>query len=116
MKMSIQPLVARAAFSGCALFAQQDITGTWQGTLQAGGRELRRVYKITKADGALKAIMYSIDQSPPGLPAGAITVRGATVRMPVPGIGGAYEGKLNADGTSMAGNRTQGGAPPSILL
>lgn len=53
---------AALGLSGGALFAQ-DITGTWQGTLQAG-RELRTVIKISKADGGgLKAVMYSIDQS-----------------------------------------------------
>ena len=44
-----------------AVVRAQDITGSWQGTLQAG-RPLRVVFKITNEGGALKTVMYSIDQ------------------------------------------------------
>ena len=107
-------MIAFAGLSGGAL-AAQDITGAWQGTLQAG-RELRLVVKISKADGGLKAILYSIDQQGPGMPASAITLQGSTVKMSVAGIGGTYEGKLNADGTSITGTWTQGGAPLPLNL
>src|SRR5579863_3109421 len=41
----------------------QDIAGDWQGTLSAGGTELRLVLHITKSsDGSLKATLDSIDQ------------------------------------------------------
>ena len=60
-------IIALAAWSGGALLAQ-DITGTWQGTLQAG-RDLRIVIKVSKGDaGGLKAVMHSIDQGGQGLP------------------------------------------------
>ena len=36
--------------------------------------------------------------------------------MSIPGIGGAYEGKLNADGTSITGTWTQGGGPLPLNL
>src|SRR3984957_15615666 len=107
-------IIALAGLSGGAL-AAQDITGAWQGTLQAG-RELRLVVKISKADGGLKAILYSIDQQGPGMPASAITLQGSTVKMSVAGIGGTYEGKLNADGTSITGTWTQGGGPLPLNL
>ncbi len=94
----------------------QDLTGAWQGTLQAG-RELRIVFKISKADsGSLQGVMYSIDQGAQGLPAGAVTLQGSTVRITIPGIGGTYDGKLSADGASITGNWSQGPMPLPLNL
>ncbi len=115
MKKLMLWIVALVALSGSALDAQ-DITGTWQGTLQAG-RELRIVIQISNADGGgLKAVMYSIDQGGQGLPANAVTLQGSTIRISVPGIGGTYEGTLNADRTSAAGTWTQGSGPLPLNL
>ena len=36
--------------------------------------------------------------------------------MSVPGVGGTFEGKLNADGTAIAGTWTQGGQPLTLNL
>lgn len=88
MKKLMQSVIAFSALSGSALLAQ-DITGTWQGTLQAG-KELRTVVKISKDDaGALKALLYSIDQGGLGMPSSAVTVQGSTIKISIPGIGGA---------------------------
>ena len=93
-------ILALTALWGNALLAQ-NLTGTWQGTLQAG-KELRIVFRISTTDADnLKAVMYSIDQSPQGI-SGAVAVQGSAVKMSIPGIG-AYEGKLGADGNSIAG-------------
>jgi uncharacterized protein (TIGR03435 family) len=89
--------------------AAEDITGTWQGTLQAG-RSLRTVLKITKGDGgALKAAFYSIDQGGQAIPVTSITLQGSTVKYSIMMLDGSYEGKLSADGASMTGTWTQGG-------
>jgi uncharacterized protein (TIGR03435 family) len=102
-------LIALAAMSAGVLFAQ-DITGTWQGTLPAA-KDLRIVFKISKGtDGDLKAAMYSIDQNSQPI-AGTVTLQGSTVKMAMPGIGGAYEGKLDSDGVSMMGTWKQGPNP-----
>jgi uncharacterized protein (TIGR03435 family) len=95
--------------------AAQDVTGSWQGTLQAP-RPLRIVVKITADGGALKAVMYSIDQGGQGLAASTISVQGATVRFAVAAIGASYEGKLSADGASMSGSFSQGGAAIPLEL
>src|ERR1022692_1636380 len=97
------------------VFAQEtkDLTGTWQGTLQAG-RELRTVLKISKDDGKYKGTFYSIDQGGSPIPSGPITLDGGSVKVPMPGIGGSFEGKLSADKDSIAGTWTQGG--PSLPL
>jgi uncharacterized protein (TIGR03435 family) len=111
----LMPIIALAALSAGTLFAQ-NITGTWQGTLQAG-KELRIVIKISRTDTeALKALMYSIDQSGQGISASAITLQGSAVKMSVPGIGGTYEGKLSADANSITGTWIQGPSPLPLNL
>jgi uncharacterized protein (TIGR03435 family) len=114
VKQLILRIIAFTALAEGVLFAQ-DITGTWQGTLQAG-KELRTVIKISKTDGGgLKAVMYSIDQG--GQPiAAAITLQSSTVKMSVAGIGGTYEGRLNADATSITGTWTQGAGSVPLNL
>jgi hypothetical protein len=58
-------MLALATFQGSALQAQ-NITGNWQGTLQAGQQKLRIIFKIALENDNLKATLYSIDQpSPP---------------------------------------------------
>src|ERR1700676_2948657 len=115
MKQFMPWMAAFATLASSALLAQT-LTGTWQGTLQAG-RELRTVIKISTTDkDTLKAILYSIDQGAQGIPVNPVTLQGSTVRMSVPGIGGAYEGKLSADGNSIAGTWTQGPNPLPLNL
>src|SRR6185503_15897748 len=109
-------IVVLAALCGDALLAQ-DLTGTWQGTIQAGGRELRTVIKISPADGGgLRAVMYSIDQGAQPIPVNPVTLQGSTVKMSVPGIGGTYEGRLEADGNTITGTWTQGPNPTPLNL
>jgi len=94
----------------------QNIADTWQGTLHAG-RDLRTVVKISKADGGgYKAVFYSIDQGGDGIPVTKITLDGTTVKMSLTAIGGTYEGKLSADGKSIAGNWSQGPNPLPLNL
>ncbi|MBZ5634637.1 MAG: TIGR03435 family protein [Acidobacteriia bacterium] len=118
MKKWMLWVVALAALSGGASFSQafaQNITGTWQGSLQAGGRELRVVFKVSTTDAdKLAAVMYSIDQQSPAIPATTFTRNGSTVKMTIAALNGTYEGKLNADGNSITGTWTQGG--PALPL
>jgi hypothetical protein len=87
------------------------LTGTWQGTLHVG-QDLRIVLKVSKADGGgYKAENYSIDQGGQALPVDKITLDGSTVKFSVKLIGGTYEGKLSADGKTIAGNWAQGPNP-----
>jgi uncharacterized protein (TIGR03435 family) len=94
----------------------QSIADTWQGTLHAG-KDLRTVVKISKADGGgYKAVFFSIDQGGNPLPVTTITLQGTTVKMTLTAIGGTYEGKLSADGKSIAGNWSQGPNPLPLTL
>lgn len=104
-------ILAMAALSFSQLSAQS-ITGTWQGAIQppqGQGRELRIVIKIstTEAD-KLAAVMYSIDQQSPAIPATTFTRSGSIVKMTVTPLNGTYEGKVSADGNSIEGTWSQG--------
>jgi hypothetical protein len=89
--------------------AAQDITGNWQGTLSAGGAELRLVLHISKAaDGSLKATLDSIDQ--PGandIPVSSIALKDSKLSLGVEKVGGTYEGKVAPDGKTISGTWTQ---------
>jgi uncharacterized protein (TIGR03435 family) len=106
-------IMALATFQGSALQAQ-NITGNWQGTLQAGQQKLRIIFKIALEKDNLKATLYSIDQPSPPI-AATITRDGATVKVTVPSVNGNYEGKLSGDGNSIAGTWTQGAPLPLTL-
>jgi uncharacterized protein (TIGR03435 family) len=117
MKKSMILAAALAASFTSALLSQ-DITGTWQGTLtvqaQGSKRDLRTVVKISKGDNAgLKVVFYSIDQPGPGV-GGTAALQGSVVKISLPSINGAYEGKLDSDGVSLTGTWTQG--PGSLPL
>jgi len=106
-------MMAFAALQGTALQAQ-NITGSWQGTLEVGQRKVRLVFKIAPEDDKLKATLYTADQPSPPI-AATITRDGSTVKMTIPSIAGGYEGKLSADGNSMAGTFSQGAQLPLNL-
>ena len=90
--------------------AAQKIAGTWDGTLTAGAAKLRLRFHITKsAAGAATGTMDSLDQGATGIPLRAITLKDGKVHFAVPGIGGVYEGKLGAAGSSLTGDWQQGG-------
>jgi len=99
-------MMVLAALPGSA-FQAQNITGNWQGTLQAGPQKIRLVFKIGLENDQLTAAAYTVDQAGPPI-AATITREGATVKMTIPAVGGKFEGKLSGDGNSIEGTLTQG--------
>jgi uncharacterized protein (TIGR03435 family) len=85
----------------------QNIAGNWQGTLDAGAQKIRVVFKIALENDQPKATLYTVDRPSPPF-ATTITRDGSTVKMTIPGVNGTYQGKLSADGNSIAGTWTQG--------
>ncbi|MEI9978854.1 MAG: hypothetical protein WDN23_07570 [Edaphobacter sp.] len=81
----------------------KDITGNWQGTLQAG-QGLRTLIKISKDDGKLKAVMYSIDQGGQPIPITSISLQGSAVNFDIKSLDVTYAGTLNPDGNTIAGS------------
>ena len=105
------PLHAQAPIPAAASTNPQDLAGTWQGTLHVG-QDLRLVLKVTKGDGGVyAATVFSIDQGGAAIPVARLTLDGSTVKMAVTAIGGTYEGKLSADGSTIAGTWSQGPNP-----
>lgn len=93
----------------------QDISGDWQGTLNTG-KGLRVILKIAKTEaGGWKATLYSIDQTPNGLPVSSIVLHDFDLEFSVDPIGAHYEGKIDKDGQSISGTFTQGQSFPLVL-
>ncbi len=75
--------VSALLFLSAGLAQAQDIAGDWQGTLSAGGAELRLVLHITKAaDGSLKATLDSVDQGANGIPVSSISFKDSKLSGP----------------------------------
>jgi uncharacterized protein (TIGR03435 family) len=98
--------VVRAAMAQTA----QDITGTWQGTVQAG-KEMRMVLKVAKGcGGGWEGVLYSIDSNGPsvGMPTSSMSARGAEFTFAIASADSTFEGKLSGDGSLIVGTWTQG--------
>ena len=108
----MKTLLALLALPGLVL--AQSLEGTWQGTLVLPNKqELRTVIQVTRDGAAMKGTLISIDQNGARVPISAVTLQGSAVKMTIPGLGGSYDGKLEADGT-ITGSVTQG--PNSMPL
>jgi len=95
------------------LLRAQDIAGDWQGTLNAGGAELRLVLHITKAaNGELKATLDSIDQNADGIPVKSVVLKDSKLNLDVEAVHGSYDGKVSADAKTITGTWMQGMALP----
>jgi fermentation-respiration switch protein FrsA (DUF1100 family) len=93
------------------------IEGNWLGTLDAGAVKLRLVLKVAKTEaGSLSATMDSLDQGAKDMPVSSIVQTGVVVKLDMRGIGGAYEGKLNAGGSEMSGTWAQGGGSLPLVF
>jgi uncharacterized protein (TIGR03435 family) len=96
--------------------AAGDLTGNWQGTLQAGNG-LRTLIKVSKgADGQYKAVFYSIDQGGQAIGVNTFDVQGNAVKFAITGFNLTYAGTLSPDGQSIAGIVTQGGQDHPLNL
>ena len=92
-----------------------DLSGTWKGELGEGAAKLHLVLTITKgSSGAFSGQLNSVDQGAT-LPLDVLTLKDDAVHFEIKAIGGAYEGKVNAAGTEIAGTWTQTGVPAQPL-
>lgn len=93
-----------------------DIDGDWQGTLDAGGQQLRIVLHLVTYEDGVTATLDSPDQNAMGLPATTVTRSGASLKFEMKQIGGSYEGTLSPELTTMDGKWTQGGGTLPLVL
>lgn len=115
-KLLLWMWVFLAGVAGARAQAPVDITGTWQGTMQPQGapRELRILLKITKDDGVLKVVAYSIDQGGAPMNATAASLKGDTFTFEQAALAAKYEGRLAPDGKSMTGTFAQAERPTPL--
>ena len=100
-----------------------DIAGIWQGTLhipktdQHPQIDLRLVFKISKTDaGALKGVWYSIDQGGQSLPIATVNFQDGVLKFTITVVPRSYEGKMAADGKSIAGTWMEDTTPIPLPL
>ena len=112
-RRSIKKIIAIAALilSAVCLAQSQDVTGDWQGLLNAGTAQLHIVLHVAKDnDGNLKATWDSVDQRAFGLPVSSISLKNSELEFDVDKVQGSYVGKLNPEATKISGSWSQGGA------
>jgi uncharacterized protein (TIGR03067 family) len=86
----------------------QELEGTWNGTVNVGGRQKRLILRMTnRPDGPGTGSVASVEDQLE-FPIATITVKAPSVTLGLPSINGSYVGNLNADGTELAGTWTQG--------
>ena len=111
MKRTFQRIFFLAILASTSLWAQ-DVSGDWQGTLDLGIK-LRVILHIEKGNNSdLTCKLYSIDQSPDSVRATSVTFKDSALEAKFDLIMASYEGKLSADGNSIAGSWTQMGKAP----
>jgi uncharacterized protein (TIGR03435 family) len=94
-----------------------DIAGIWQGTLHLGGtsKDLRTEFKIAlDAQGGYRTTFYSIDRGGQPMVATRTTFVDGVLIFLIDAVSVKYQGKMSADGKSIAGTWTQG--PYSMAL
>jgi uncharacterized protein (TIGR03435 family) len=97
--------------------AKTGIEDTWQGTLHLpGGKDLRTIVKVIGTGSAMKATLYSLDQGGQPIPSTSASFENGIFKYAITFIDGSYEGKMSADGKSIAGIWKQGpGTIPLVL-
>jgi uncharacterized protein (TIGR03435 family) len=110
-------LVALAA--GCigGTLAAQDLSGTWQGTLDAS-RPQRIVVKIAEEGTVRHGVVYNLDadMAYEGRATTEMSLEGMELRFAIAPIEASYVGKMSADGGSFAGMWTQGRQTHALTL
>ena len=89
----------------------QDIRGDWRGALEVqNDAPLRLALHITLASsGRYRVTLDSVDEDGATLPVDSFTVIGSSVKFEMKDIGGIYEGKISANGSSVDGVWRQNG-------
>jgi pimeloyl-ACP methyl ester carboxylesterase len=104
-------IVLAAADQDKAPAAKKDVTGVWQGALDAGAVKLRVVIHIPKKKtGKSAGTLDSPDQGAKDIPIDTIEFKDGKLKVVITKIGGSFEGKANRDLTEIAGEWKQGGA------
>jgi len=92
--------------------ATPSVAGKWLGTLTPPGTELRIAFEISRTpEGGYTALLHSIDQGAMNIRMSTVTFDGDKLRLELKSAF-AYEGRLQADGKTIAGHWIQGDSTP----
>ena len=88
----------------------KDLEGTWNGTLDVNGAQMRLILKMAnQPDGTASGTIISPDGSGVAIPI-AMTQKVSDVTVDVPSVGASFVGVLNEARTELAGTWTQQGS------
>jgi hypothetical protein len=88
----------------------KEFEGTWNGTLDANGMQLRLVLTMAnQPDGTATGSLVNVDEGLE-IPITTITQKASSITLDVKAVRGSYSGALNPEGTELAGTLTQGAA------
>lgn len=83
--------------------------GTWEGTLDTGGAQLRLVLKLAnQPDGAATGTITSVDQGGAVIPIAVIKQKVSELKLDLPSVGGSFTGEISKDAAAIEGTWTQG--------
>ncbi len=92
------------------------LEGIWQGALKLPVQELRLAFKVTRKDKALVATMDSIDQGAKDIPVDEVSWKEGVVKFELKKLKAVFEGKINKEGTELAGEFQQAGLKLPLAL
>lgn len=100
-------LLVGAGTTGADGLANHDPRGIWQGKIQNALRLV--VHVAADSGGGLVSRVDSPDQGAMGLPVTQTTFTSDTLRLELADLGASYSGRMNGDGTAIAGEWRQSG-------
>lgn len=116
---TVAALLAVAGASPAQELPPDSLAGAWTGTLETGAGDLEIVLRFeASGEDGLTATLDSPDQGAYGIGAGPVRLDGDSVEVPVPAIGGRFEGTYRSAGTGpeIRGTWSQGGTSLPLVL
>jgi hypothetical protein len=87
---------------------EKAIEGSWNGTLDVGGKSMRVVVTLTNhADGTSTGTVINLDGGSVAIPISRIAQQGSQVTLEIRVVSGSYVASLSADGAELAGTWTE---------
>jgi uncharacterized protein (TIGR03435 family) len=115
MKSRLLAIALAICSAPSILLGQQDVAGTWQGTLSTSAAQLRIVLRISRAaDGKLEGQLIAIDQGAVPRTMSQLSVDGRVVKWRVDALSATYEGTFTPDWNAINGMVTQTAAPQPL--
>ncbi len=108
--------VLLAVTSSGNLLAGTNLSGSWEGALDAGAAKLRVVFHLTDISGQLAGTMDSPDQGARGIPVGKSSLTNQNVRLEVAAVGGFFEGVISSNASQVVGAWSQAGMKFPLTL